>query len=242
MSHFIHKCCISLLCLALFPAAAMAKSPHFFHVRHVTDSKTIVLADGSIIRLATLHTPDAMMDASRRALTALTAHHTVRVEKVKNAQDRHGRTVAHVYRDDGLWLQGEMVKHGMAMVMAIPHQTAQIRKLYRMEDTSRKAGKGLWSNPVILPAGPAAAKFRGTYALVEGTVKKVTAVRDATYINFGEDWKTDFSLRIAKTDRKYFADVNAQSWEGKRIRVRGWLYVKNGPMIDLTHPEQVELL
>ena len=30
--------------------------------------------------------------------------------------------------------------------------------------------------------------------------------------------------------------------EGKRIRVRGWLRSYNGPVIDVTHPEQIELL
>ena len=30
--------------------------------------------------------------------------------------------------------------------------------------------------------------------------------------------------------------------EGKRVRVRGWIDERNGPAMDLTHPEQVELL
>ena len=30
--------------------------------------------------------------------------------------------------------------------------------------------------------------------------------------------------------------------EGKRIRVRGWLRSWNGPQIEASHPEQIELL
>jgi len=30
--------------------------------------------------------------------------------------------------------------------------------------------------------------------------------------------------------------------EGRRVRVRGWIYERNGPTMDLTHPEQVEML
>jgi hypothetical protein len=29
---------------------------------------------------------------------------------------------------------------------------------------------------------------------------------------------------------------------GREIRVRGWLEFYNGPMIEATHPEQIELL
>jgi micrococcal nuclease len=29
---------------------------------------------------------------------------------------------------------------------------------------------------------------------------------------------------------------------GKRLRVRGWVMWRNGPMIEATHPEQIELL
>ena len=32
------------------------------------------------------------------------------------------------------------------------------------------------------------------------------------------------------------------SLQGKRIRVRGWLKSFNGPMINATHPEQIEVL
>ena len=32
------------------------------------------------------------------------------------------------------------------------------------------------------------------------------------------------------------------SYEGGRVRVRGWLKSFNGPMIEVTHPEQIEIL
>jgi hypothetical protein len=32
------------------------------------------------------------------------------------------------------------------------------------------------------------------------------------------------------------------AYEGKRVRVRGWLKSFNGPMIEATHPEQIGLL
>ena len=64
------------------------------------------------------------------------------------------------------------------------------------------------------------------------------------YLNFAPDWRSDFTISIARRDAAAFAraglDPNALS--GKRLRVRGWLAWRNGPMIEATHPEQIELL
>jgi hypothetical protein len=44
--------------------------------------------------------------------------------------------------------------------------------------------------------------------------------------------------------RKALAKVgmSVESLKGKRLRVRGWVKSRNGPMIEATHPEQIELL
>jgi len=31
------------------------------------------------------------------------------------------------------------------------------------------------------------------------------------------------------------------SLAGRNVRVRGWIHYHNAPMIDITHPEQIEL-
>ena len=38
------------------------------------------------------------------------------------------------------------------------------------------------------------------------------------------------------------AGLDIGAYEGKRVRVRGWLKSFNGPLIEATHPEQIELL
>jgi len=38
------------------------------------------------------------------------------------------------------------------------------------------------------------------------------------------------------------AGIDPTSWKGRRVRVRGWLRKYNGPMIDASHPEQIEVL
>ncbi len=69
-------------------------------------------------------------------------------------------------------------------------------------------------------------------------------VRGRVYLNFGPDWRTDFTIAIAPRDRRRFtrAGLLPGDWDGRRLRVRGWLKRYNGPMIEATHPEQIELL
>jgi hypothetical protein len=69
-------------------------------------------------------------------------------------------------------------------------------------------------------------------------------VRGRVYFNYDEDWRTDFTVawdmaavRLAKRE-----GLDLLALEGKRLRVRGLLRWYNGPLIDATHPEQVEVL
>ena len=72
----------------------------------------------------------------------------------------------------------------------------------------------------------------------------VGLVRRRAYLNFGEDWRSDFTIALdARTRRLFEAEaIDLKAYEGRRLRVRGWLKSRNGPMIEVTHPEQIELL
>ena len=69
-------------------------------------------------------------------------------------------------------------------------------------------------------------------------------VRGRGYLNFGENWREDFTVSIAPRDRRRFeaAGIAVEDYEGRLVRVRGWVDSFNGPMIEATHPEQIEVL
>jgi len=45
------------------------------------------------------------------------------------------------------------------------------------------------------------------------------------YLNFGDDWRTDFTVSVAPVDNDLFeeAGIDLLSLAGQRIRIRGWL-------------------
>ena len=64
------------------------------------------------------------------------------------------------------------------------------------------------------------------------------------YLNFARDWRRDFTLSIDRKNEAAFAaaGIDLRALAGKRVRVRGTLIWRNGPMIEADHPEQIELL
>ena len=82
-----------------------------------------------------------------------------------------------------------------------------------------------------------------TYQLVEGRLS-VGEGAGRVYLNFARDWKSDFTISVARKDASAFQaeGIDLKALAGKRVRVRGWVIWRNGPMIEATQPEQIEIL
>jgi micrococcal nuclease len=221
---------VLLACLGRTAAAAEA-------VLEVTDATTLRLESGPA-RLAALHVPHA--EPARRALAALVDGR--RLDALGTpARDRHGRLLAQFARDDGLWLQGELVRRGLAMVWTRADARERAAELLAIEAEARAAGRGLWADR---PVRTAETVRPNRFAVVEGTVAETARVRGRVYVNFGADWRTDLTVAIAAADLPAFkaAGLDPLKLKGRRVRVRGWLEDYNGPYLEADHPEMIEVL
>jgi micrococcal nuclease len=123
-----------------------------------------------------------------------------------------------------------------------------IVELLALEAEARRERHGLWRSWAYRVQDAGDTKRLGrlthTYQLVEGTVHAVGEGRKLIYVNFAEDWHTDFTVTIARKDLASFeaAGLDLDRLAGKRVRVRGWVEWWNGPMIAATHPAQIEML
>jgi hypothetical protein len=84
----------------------------------------------------------------------------------------------------------------------------------------------------------------GTFQIVEGKVVTSTVTRGRGFINFGADYRTDFTVTIEPDDMRTFrqAKFDVPGLAGKRVRVRGWIEFYNGPEITITTPAAIEVL
>lgn len=224
----------------------------------VVDGDTLVIEDGIEVRLVGLQAPKLplgragfrewpLAGESKAALEELALGRALKLSYGGLRIDRHGRLLAHLHDADGRWIQGEMLARGMARVYSFADNRARVPEMLALEAEARAERRGIWSHPFYRVRGADPEGLErdiGTFQLVEGTVLSAAVVRNRGFLNFGADWKTDFTITISPVDMRRFraAGFAVGEMEGRRVRVRGWIRSYNGPMIDATHPEQIELL
>lgn len=225
-------------------------------VTEIVDGDTVLLADGREVRLVGIQAPKLplgrrnfrkwpLADRAKSALETLTLGRTVSLAYGGQRVDRHGRELAHLTLDDGSWVQRILLSQGLARVYSFPDNRALVAEMLVAERTARAAGAGIWGNGFYAVRAPDhLARDIGTFQLVEGRVLDADRVRGTTYLNFGEDWRTDFTIAVRSKFHAPFeeAGMDLLALKGRRVRIRGWLDNWNGPMIAATHPEQIEVL
>ncbi len=211
-------------------------------VSAVRDGRTLVLADGREVRLAGIEAP-----ADAAGLRAMTAGRSLRIASVSD--DRYGRVVAFAFDGEtGELVQAALLAAGEARVSARPGAKACAGSLLAAEKAARTTGRGLWADPNFAPLSSVnltmLAAARGQFALVEGQVLSVRESGATIYVNFGRRWTRDFSVTIPKREARKFATagIEPKALERRRIRVRGIIEQRSGPIIDVIAPEQIELI
>jgi len=211
----------------------------------VRDGRTLHLADGRELRLVGIEAGD---DA-RPALHDLIGGRPLRLERLGPETDRYGRLTAFAFAGDSpLPLQIALVEQGRARVSARLGDTACAALLKAAEGRARAAARGLWTDPNFAPLSaedlPRLAAENGRFALVEGKVLSVRESGATIYVNFGRRWTRDFTVTILKRQQRTFAasGLEPKRLEGRRVRVRGWLERRSGPIIVADAPEQIELI
>ncbi len=225
-------------------------------VREVVDGDTVILDSATQVRLVGIQAPKLALgrpgfrpwplaEESKALLETLTLGKTLRLSYGGRRIDRHGRLLAHLEDAEGRWIQGEMLSAGLARVYSFSDNRSRVPDMLAIEQKARAVGLGIWSNPYYnVRSATETPKFIDTFQIVEGRIVSAAVVRRRGYLNFGHDWRRDFTVSVAPRFRRLFdrAGLAIGSYEGKRVRVRGWLKSFNGPMIEATHPEQIELL
>lgn len=190
--------------------------------------------------------PWPLGDQARAALTALVKSHQVTLRLGSTPRDRNRRILAHAVRDDGVWLQTELLRQGWVRVYTFPDNRQFAGELFAAEREARADRRGIWAHSAyaVRPAEPARlASDVGTFQIVEGKVANAAKVRGRVYLNFGADYLTDVTATIPPDALPLFtkAKFDPLTLAGKTIRVRGYVRSYNGPVIDITHPEQIEV-
>jgi micrococcal nuclease len=231
-------------------------------VTSVTDGDTVILDDGRVIRMIGTQAPKLPLDRpdfptwplapeARAALVAIALNQPVQLGFGGETVDRYGRVLAHVFVDGPqgqVWAQQAMVLKGLARVYSFPDNRACLDLLFAAEGRARVAGLGIWSDPYYSTRAANAPgdllARAGQYELVEGRVLLAEQSGGRVYLNFGRFWKEDFTAVIEAPALRLFAEagIDPLVLENALVRIRGWVDDRDGPRIEITHPEQIEVL
>ena len=237
-------------------------APETGTVASIIDGETLKLTDGRTVRLIGAKAPMPplgwrsddpwpFVDDAKEALAALAANRQVELKLGGNPVDRHGYLLAQVFVVTGstrLWLQEALVAKGLARVYSFPDNRACVAELLAREAEARAKRRGLWGSSLYRVASALdlarLGRLTHSYQLVEGAVAAVGEGGGRIYLNFAKDWRSDFTVSVDRKDAPAFAaaGIDLKGLSGKRLRVRGFLGWRNGPMIEASHPEQIELL
>lgn len=150
-------------------------------------------------------------------------------------------------------LQGNWLSQGRALTRLWPDQAEMANAFYPAEDIARLGRFGGWQQgegsgeadkfPFFAADDPARIQCN-QFVIIQGSLRKVAEKRGGGfYLNFGEDYREDFTLVVEKRafpknqGLEYF-----QSLIGSTLQMRGWCYLYNGPTIRLEHAHNLRIL
>ena len=238
-------------------AKAIPKGPqcpqagaHTASFARVVSGTSFLTTDGAEIRLAGVLAPGedgqpaAATEGARARLSGRLASETLTYAADEAARDRYGRVPAQVFVG-GQWLQGDMLRAGELRSAPDSASGACATLLLAAEDQARMERTGSWRTGTFALRTPEQIANRaGTFQIVEGTVQTATVNKGRAYINFGDDYRDDFTVTVAPEDMKLFrqARFDVRKLAGKRVRVRGWVELYHGPEMEIASPAAIETL
>lgn len=171
-----------------------------------------------------------------------------------------------------VWLQGALIAQGLAVTTFDIGPECGRPELLRIENNARRNKIGHWATGVfsVLDANDAAAVAvrTGSFVIIEGRVRRRSKSRKGVYYNFGRNWREDVTVFVpAKllkaspsssqrpprgdggTDRSKKStaanpaiDLGLRINNRLRLRTRGWVKDRGGPLIVIRHLDQIEWL
>jgi micrococcal nuclease len=139
--------------VVVFIAWSETSAQNWVAVRWVADGDTIVLKDGRRVRYIGIDTPEVahedrpaepMGEAAKSFNRKLVWERRIRLEMDRDRKDRYGRILAYVVREDGLFVNAELLRRGFAHVLYRFPNTARAGELLAVQREAMAQGRGIW--------------------------------------------------------------------------------------------------
>jgi endonuclease YncB( thermonuclease family) len=258
-----------MVALALVLTAFVAKRASFFAhgnefpaealVKEVIDGDTVILKQGQKVRYLGINAPEIRAwDGKRWVLKRqllgeeaktlnerLVEGKRISLEYDRKKRDRYERLLAYV-RVDEVFVNEAMVRDGLALMDVRAPNLKHQEVFLNAQKEARRFSRGIWKkigdNTITHRE---AVRFVNRIGAVQGKIRDVHRGKRKAYLNFGRDYKTDFTGVIYEENLKNFPLETggvAAYFLGKRVRIYGFIKEGGGPMITICAPSQIDFL
>ena len=176
----------------------------------------------------------------------LVADKEVALELDAQERDKYGRLLAYVYLKNGEMVNEILAKEGYAYLLTYPPNVKYADKFRKAQIYARENEKGLWSKNIIKRISADDIETLneniGDFVIVSGKVVNTFKSKSATYLNFGKDYKTDFTIVIFKNNYESFDFDLEKHYLFKEIEISGKLKKYNGPEIILNDSASIKII
>lgn len=193
----------------------------------VIDGDTVILSNGDKVRLLGINAPEVGYNGSvsdeggvkaKTFLKNLILNKRVQIERDVELEDRYGRRLAHLFLENGLHINLEILRQGYATVAIHPPNLKYVDNFIRAQSVAEERGLGIWSLDAYEVRNVALIKARqsGQWGRVSGKVGGLTRLKKGAKLWLDDD----FYVWISRKNFPYFQSI--ENYRGRDIEVRGW--------------------
>jgi len=242
-----------LIGVAFFSPCTIADACHPNHydhtanVKYVIDGDTVILNTDEKVRLIGIDAPElghenkpdqpGAIQARQKLELLLRPDPRIHLQYGKQRNDRHGRTLAHIFTIKGDNIQKQLLADGLATPLTIPPNLSFQSCYQRAARQAQTHQRGLWAlaDYKITPVSKLSPEARG-YRQIRGQVTHIGKTRASIWLNLGDA----FAVRILREELVYFPEFKPEHLRGHTILVRGKVYKKKKQQhIRLFHPSDL---
>jgi micrococcal nuclease len=223
----------------------------------VIDGDTVKLANGQLLRYLGIDTPEVRIKKgtifeydpqpfsleSKEFNRALVENKFVRIEFDVEKYDRYGRILGYCFVGDS-FVNARLLAEGYAVLSTRP-PNVKYTDVFLQEQLNARGNKmGLWGVYETIGVDEAD-DFINQIRTVRGRVLDTYNSHKAVFLNFGPDYKTDFTVVIFNDCVRFFRDAGIEPdifYKGKVVEISGRIKAYNGPEIIVCIPQQIQVV
>ena len=247
----------TLLLFSLFFIACAPVSQSEFKVIKVIDGDTVKLSNGRLLRYIGIDTPEVRIKKNGKFMyqpqpfsleakeynRKLVEGKTVNVEFDIVKEDRYQRLLGYCFIE-GILVNADLIEQGLAVLYTYPPNIKHVKDFTKAQSRARKDKKGLWGFYEAISSDEAE-RFVNQIRTVRGRILSTYNSGKVIWLNFGQNYKKDFTVAIFKNSFKYFHNKGIQPesfYKGKMVEITGKIREYNGPEIIVNTPYEINII